>query len=68
MPKFRFVATDSTGMFHDGTIDAPDARYTGPTMPDSVVQAMIAQDIVTADAPPDFQQNAVWRCMAQSIL
>jgi hypothetical protein len=46
-----------------GTIDAPDARYTGPALPDSVRQAMIRQGIVTADAPLDFQNNAVWRCM-----
>ena len=46
-----------------GTIDAPDARYNGPEMPDSVVQAMIRQGIVSADAPAEFQQSAVWRCM-----
>ena len=46
-----------------GTIDAPDARYTGPEMPDSIVQGLIDQGIVTADAPAEFQQNAVWRCM-----
>ena len=46
-----------------GTIDAPDARYTGPQMPDSIVQGMIQQGIVSADAPPEFQKSAVWRCM-----
>lgn len=46
-----------------GTIDAPDAQYTGPAMPDAVVQGMVDLGIVTADAPPDFQDNAVWRCM-----
>ena len=46
-----------------GTIDAPDAQYQGPAMPDAIVQGMIRQGIVTADAPPDFQDNAVWRCM-----
>lgn len=46
-----------------GTIDSPDARYTGPKMPDSIVQGMIAKGIVSVDAPPDFQENAVWRCM-----
>ncbi|MGC8786903.1 MAG: hypothetical protein ACP5Q1_05700 [Anaerolineae bacterium] len=46
-----------------GTMDTPDARYTGPAMPDSVIQAMVAQGIVSADAPPEFQKNAVWRCM-----
>lgn len=46
-----------------GTVDAPDARYEGPAMPDVIVQGMVRQGIVTADAPPDFQNNAVWRCM-----
>jgi len=46
-----------------GTIDAPDAQYVGPAMPDAIIQGMIGQGIVTADAPPDFQDNAVWRCM-----
>ena len=32
-------------------------------MPDAIVQGMVRQGIVTADAPPDFQDNAVWRCM-----
>jgi putative hemolysin len=50
-----------------GTIDEPDERFTGPTMPDSIVQAMVRQEIVTADAPPAFQGNAVWRCMDGSV-
>lgn len=50
-----------------GTIDTPDAPYSGPEMPDSIIQAMIRQDIVSADAPLDFQQNAVWRCMDSSV-
>ena len=45
------------------TIDAPDAQYAGPAMPDAIIQGMIGQGIVTADAPLDFQDNAVWRCM-----
>lgn len=50
-----------------GTIDTPDAAYSGPEMPDSIIQAMIRQDIVSADAPLEFQQNAVWRCMDNSV-
>lgn len=46
-----------------GTIDAPDARYAGPEMPASIIQGLIRQGIVSADAPPEFQQSAVWRCM-----
>jgi putative hemolysin len=50
-----------------GTIDTPDGRYSGAKMPDSVIQGMIQQGIVSADAPLEFQQNAVWRCMNNSV-
>ncbi len=50
-----------------GTIDTPDARYTGPKIPDSIVQGMITQGIVSADAPIEFQHHAVWRCMNNSV-
>lgn len=50
-----------------GTIDTPDERYVGLKIPDSIVQAMIAQGIVSADAPPAFQQNAIWRCMNNNV-
>jgi hypothetical protein len=46
-----------------GTIDTPDEQYAGPDMPESVVQGLIEQGIVSDDAPPAFQNNAVWRCM-----
>ena len=46
-----------------GTVGAPDARYNGPEMPDSIVAGMVEQGIVSADAPPEFQKSAVWRCM-----
>jgi hypothetical protein len=50
-----------------GTIDSPDARYTGPKMPDAILQGMIQQGLVSADAPADFQKNAVWRCMDSQV-
>lgn len=50
-----------------GTIDTPDERYTGEKIPDSIIQGMIQQGIITADAPKEFQQNAVWRCMDNSV-
>ena len=50
-----------------GTIDAPDGRYDGTAMPDAIVQGMVRQGIVTADAPAAFQKNAVWRCMAGRV-
>jgi hypothetical protein len=49
------------------TIDTPDGRYSGAKMPDAIIQGMIRQGIVSADAPLDFQQNAVWRCMNNSV-
>ena len=50
-----------------GTLDVPDERYNGPQMPDSIIQAMIREGIVSADAPREFQGNAVWRCMDHSV-
>jgi len=50
-----------------GSIDAPDERYTGPAMPDSIIQGMVEQGIVSAEAPQEFKQNAVWRCMDNSV-
>ena len=50
-----------------GTIDTPDARYSGPAMPDVIVQAMVKQQMVSADAPADFQRHAVWRCMDKRV-
>jgi hypothetical protein len=50
-----------------GTIDTPNEQYNGPKMPDSIVESMIEQGIVSADAPLEFQQNAVWRCMNNSL-
>ncbi len=47
-----------------GTVDAPDARYSGPEVPDSVVQGLIEQGIVSADAPAEYlTETTVWRCM-----
>lgn len=51
-----------------GTIDAPDSAYIGPAMPDSLVDAMVAADIVTADAPAEFKKNAVWRCANKHVM
>ena len=46
-----------------GTVDAPDARYTGEEMPAAVLEALVRQGVVSAGAPPEFQKNAIWRCM-----
>jgi hypothetical protein len=50
-----------------GTIDTPNEQYTGPKMPDSIVEGMLKQGIVSSDAPLEFQKNAVWRCMDHSV-
>ena len=46
-----------------GTIDEPDAPYQGPKLPESVIQAMIRQGILSREVPAEFRQHAVWRCM-----
>ena len=45
-----------------GTVPAPDVRYNGEAVPESIVQAMVKGNMVAADAPPAIQKNAVWRC------
>lgn len=47
-----------------GTIDAPDAQYAGPAMPESVVQGLRTA-MSTPDAPPEMfeEGRAFWRCM-----
>ena len=47
-----------------GTIDAPNGRYDGPPVPDAIIQSLIQQGVVSADAPPEYlAQTTVWRCM-----
>ena len=47
-----------------GTIDAPDARYTGPQVPDAVVQGLEAALQRPADtAPGGLRTGSSWRCM-----
>lgn len=50
-----------------GTIDVPDARYSGEPIPQSILDSMIKAGVVTADAPVEFQQHATWRCMAGKV-
>ncbi|MGC9334668.1 MAG: hypothetical protein ACP5JJ_11000, partial [Anaerolineae bacterium] len=46
-----------------GTIDAPDARYTGPAVPESVAQGL-QKALNAPDTPLDILQNgSSWRCM-----
>ncbi len=47
-----------------GTIDAPDARYTGVQVPDAVARGLKQATGAAPDAPLSaFVQNSYWRCM-----
>lgn len=50
-----------------GTVDAPDARYTGEALPESVLKSMVAAGVVTADTPLEIQKHATWRCMEGTV-
>jgi hypothetical protein len=46
------------------TIDAPDARYTGPALPEAVARGLQAALNRPAEAPLDpLLGNSIWRCM-----
>ena len=47
-----------------GTIDAPDARYSGAPMPDVIVKGLMKAFNAPPDAPLDFFiHGSFWRCM-----
>jgi hypothetical protein len=47
-----------------GTIDAPDARYTGPALPEAVARGLMTALALPAAAPSEpLLRNALWRCM-----
>jgi hypothetical protein len=47
-----------------GTIDAPDARYAGPAVPDAIAHGLQTATGAAADVPLDRLANAsFWRCM-----
>jgi hypothetical protein len=47
-----------------GTIDSPDARYTGPKMPDDLAKALRTASGGAEDAPLDmFKEGGYWRCV-----
>jgi len=51
-----------------GTIDAPDARYAGPPIPDSVVHKLMVAVGAPADAPAEmFARGTSWRCMEGQV-
>jgi hypothetical protein len=47
-----------------GTADVPDARYTGPKVPDTIARGIIKATHASPDAPLNvFVNNSFWRCM-----
>lgn len=52
-----------------GTIDQPDARYTGEKVPDTVIQGYIkSAGLKDTTEPMDtFKQTTIWRCMDQKV-
>jgi hypothetical protein len=47
-----------------GTIDAPDARYVGPAVPEAIVKGLRAKAGIADDAPDNWvAAGTVWRCM-----
>jgi hypothetical protein len=51
-----------------GTLDKPDARYTGAKMPDAIVQGIRKATGAKADAPNQpFVDGTSWRCTAGKV-
>ncbi|MGH6891341.1 MAG: hypothetical protein ACREEP_03680 [Dongiaceae bacterium] len=52
-----------------GNVDAPDARYTGPAVPDWMVAALYSKDELKAQkaAKVDPARAVVWRCMQGKV-
>jgi len=51
-----------------GTVDAPDARWTGPKTPDLVVRGLMKAMDLPANAPVDpIAGSTFWRCMDKKV-
>ena len=52
-----------------GTIDTPDARYTGPKISDEIINGFIAAAGLEASTEPMeiFKQTTIWRCMDSQV-
>jgi hypothetical protein len=52
-----------------GTIDQPDAAYTGEKTPDAIVQGFIKAAGLTGTTEPSdvFRQATIWRCMGGKV-
>ncbi len=51
-----------------GTIDRPDARYTGEAVPDWIARALMRATHAPADSSPAFFKRAAWRCDRGRVL
>jgi hypothetical protein len=51
-----------------GTIDKPDARYTGAAVPEWIAQALMRATNAPADSSPAFFEHAAWRCDHGKVL
>ncbi len=52
-----------------GTIDAPDARYTGPKVPETIINGFKkAAGLESSTEPSDvFRKATIWRCMGGKV-
>jgi hypothetical protein len=52
-----------------GTIDTPDARYTGPKISDEIINGFLAAaDLQSSAEPMDIlRQTTIWRCMDKQV-
>jgi hypothetical protein len=51
-----------------GTIDAPDARYAGPSVPDAIARGLQTALGMPDGTPPEpLREHSIWRCMAGKV-
>lgn len=52
-----------------GTIDAPNARYTGPQVPEAIINGFVAAAGLQGSTEPlaMFQKTTTWRCMDNQV-
>ena len=52
-----------------GNVDAPDARFTGPKVPETIVTGLMRAMKMSPDAPVEpFTRLTVWRCMGGKVV
>ena len=71
-PRSRAQGTTYTDPFAYcaavGTVDAPDARYVGPPVPDAIARGLRAVTGAAPDTPLDrFANGSFWRCMEGQV-